>query len=738
MRIAKNKLLLSCLLTSAVASNGFGVDLGTISVESSTIDDKFETKKTEVSNTATISGDKVDEAHVENIQQVLQSIPGITTEVQSGDSIKIHIRGVENQRYMGEKPGVAVVIDGVPVFERTGRVNIDLDNIESIKVVKGGASYLFGEDALSGAVIITTKRGAKYDNTYVNAEAGSYGYKKVVARQGFSDENYNGHIQVSERKADGYWEDSDYEAKYLNGKYQYYIDDTSDITVGLEYSKRKKDSHGTVKGVTQAETNPESKDDGTGSNRDYTRKYEVDLLKLFATYSKDLSDKSNLLVNVYQYNDDTNFLSSPIKYDTTGASVTSSDAYGTYNDYSQIQRGTKGEFRTSGDKLATLLGVDIRANEYENKAHINQDYCSSLNFRTGGCSTVATAGTVTQNDTTDESVNAIYGEAKYALTDNFVITTNARYDNIKLDYTDTLNSVNVDKSFDVGSYRVGATYITTPTTSIYTNISTGFRAPTIDQLFAGDINPTGTTLSNQDLKPEKSLTYELGYRGYFDLSDNRYDFDMAVFQIDRDDYIMSNAGQYSKVTSTATSKYENIGGMRNKGFELSVNTDKSRTFFYNLAYSYLDAKFTKYDNFNLGLGNPYSSRSYRTVSYNLTGNVVPRTSKHNLNLEANMNATSNLLLTSEVNAKSSYYADELNWVEIPGQAVLNLMATYKSKYKNYDWNFFVRVDNALDKFYYNTARGNSDSDYDGDFDAEDISIVVNQGRTYTAGLSMKF
>ena len=103
-----------------------------------------------------ISGEKVDRAHTENIQQMLQSIPGVTTDLQSGDSLKIHIRGIENQVYMGEKPGVAVVIDGVPVFERTGRVNIDMDNIESIKVIKGGASYLFGDDALSGAVIITT------------------------------------------------------------------------------------------------------------------------------------------------------------------------------------------------------------------------------------------------------------------------------------------------------------------------------------------------------------------------------------------------------------------------------------------------------------------------------------------------------------------------------------------------------------------------------------------------------
>lgn len=122
-----------CALTLNLAAS----DIGLIQVESSTIDDKFATKLSEVSNTQTIEGEHIDTFHVENLQQVLQSIPGVTTESSTGDSLKIHLRGVENQMYMGEKPGVAIVIDGVPVFERTGSVNIDLDNIESVKVIKG-------------------------------------------------------------------------------------------------------------------------------------------------------------------------------------------------------------------------------------------------------------------------------------------------------------------------------------------------------------------------------------------------------------------------------------------------------------------------------------------------------------------------------------------------------------------------------------------------------------------------
>lgn len=137
--VSTRQITHSILLSSLIASSCFGAEnLGTIGIDSTTIDDRFHPSRTEVSSTSSIEGTKVDEAHIENLQQVLQSIPGITSEIKAGDTLKIHIRGVENQRYMGEKPGVAVVIDGVPVFERTGAVNIDLDNIASIKVIRGG------------------------------------------------------------------------------------------------------------------------------------------------------------------------------------------------------------------------------------------------------------------------------------------------------------------------------------------------------------------------------------------------------------------------------------------------------------------------------------------------------------------------------------------------------------------------------------------------------------------------
>jgi len=96
------------------------------------------------------------------------------------------------------------------------------------------------------------------------------------------------------------------------------------------------------------------------------------------------------------------------------------------------------------------------------------------------------------------------------------------------------------------------------------------------------------------------------------------------------------------------------------------------------------------------------------------------------------------LLTGELNAKSNYFADEMNQIEIASQATFNLLANYTHKWNGYTFEAFGRIDNLFNKFYYNTARASGDANSDGIFNNEDLSITVNPGRVYTAGLSVKF
>lgn len=730
------KIILSTITAFVITLNA--QDIGTIQVESSTIDDKFDSVRTEVSNTTSISGEVVDNAHVKNIQQILQSIPGLTTESSTGDSIKIHLRGIENQMYMGEKPGVAIVIDGVPVFERTGKVNIDLDNIESIKVIKGGASYLFGDDALSGAVIITTKRGAKYNHNFGAFEVGSYGYQKLLARSGYANDDLSFHVQASQRKGDGYHDKSDYKTNYINGKLQYYIDDSSDISFGLEYSQREKDSHGTVGGKSEAKTNPKSIYNGVQGSRDYTRFFDVDLFKAFITYSKDFEHGGNLLVNSYIYTDTTEYISSPQTKDGDNVAQDSfgDDDYVYNNHYEQIQKGIKSEYRVSFGNSAALIGLDLRANEYKNKDTYRVNQALVTYGPTGGVqSDYFKAGDDKSNDITEENVYALYGEYKYAFTKDFSLTTNLRYDTIQLDYTDSADK-NFKQDFNVYSYRIGSNYQLGENATLFANFSTGFRAPTVSQLYAGDISTWGSTQNNPDLEPEESYNYEIGVRTL--LSDVKYE--LALFQIDRKDFIMKSSGNYGD--SDADDIWDNIGGARHKGLELSAVGAIISNLSFNLAYTYLDAEYTDYKNFGITMGkDTYGSHgpvAAPIMTYDATGNIIPRTSKHTANFILNYKPIQEIDLLSEINLKSDYYADDLNEIKIPGHGTLNLMATYNDTFWMFETSLFARVDNLFDKQYYTSARSSSDRNEDGVFNAEDLSITVNEGRYYTVGLSAKF
>ncbi|HXU93736.1 MAG TPA: TonB-dependent receptor [Gallionella sp.] len=730
------------------AAGGKDESLDEVVVSSTTIDDRFTSRSDKASNTAVISGEKIDKEHPQNLLQVLQAIPGVTADLDSGESVKIKLRGIENQRYMGEKPGVAIVIDGVPVFERTGKVNIDLDNIASIKVIKGGASYLFGEDALSGAVVITTKRGYKNAGLTAAKELGSYGFHKELAKVGFANETASGHIQASRRGAPDFYYQGNYYSNYLDGKLAWYVNDHSDVSFGFETSKRFKDSHGSVTGVTQAAIDPRSV-----NSSDYARKFNTNLSKVNLTYSNDYAQNANLLLTTYQYKDHTTFLSAPQKYSGTGAVVNDPNAYITGNEYNQVQSGIKGEWRASQDATGWLAGLDLRNNGYWNKT---SNLVSYRNAPATPCPVNCAAGAVTGDDFTRERIAGLYGEVTYNATPAWSLTLNGRHDASSLSYSAAptvtrATSLALGKSFNVNSWRVGTAYDLSQDSNVYGNISTGFRTPTVQQLFTGTVTPNGgKTQDNPNLKPEQALSLEVGARRKAELFGVGVDFSGALFQIDRKDYILAVAGQYSTATNALPERYENIGGVRNRGFELAAKTDARRLFSLDLAYSYIDARFTRYDNFTQTLGNPFGPPAgYTLKSFNNTGKMVPRVPRNQLNTTLNWRPMQDFRAGLEADFKGGYYADEINQEWIGGRTLYNLLMNYEVKndpsfLRGSKWSFFARIDNVFARNYYVAARGTNDQAnpitkvYDKVYNAEDLSLIVGRGRVWSAGISAVF
>jgi len=700
------------LMTLAAASTSpllAELDLGMITVESSTIVNRD-------ANTTvnTIDEQIIEEIDPKNINDLLQTIPGITADVRSGDTVEIHMRGVGQQEFMWEDTGVAIVIDGVPVLQNGGKVKFNMDEIESIKVIKGGASYLYGNTALAGAVVITTKKNKAGSGGEISAEYGSEDYRNIKAKYHTSTEKFAMDLLGSYRYTDGYWDMTENDSKTASGKFTYFIDDTSDIALNIDITRKYEEStRGSVTGVTEAENNPTGADDG---DLPWSHDYDSDIDKYYITYNKDFANGGNLMVNTYYYEDLYNYESRPVDLDGDGDEETYiSDSNENIKEY-----GIKAEYKGTAGVLAYMIGTDIGRRELDEYDTTTADY-SYYNFWRHSMVYYYEGDTSEDKDT--ENKAALYGEIKGEIAPKLTVTVNARYDYDNYEseeynheyngtaWTDTVESA--EETFKNLSYRIGAAYELSPDTTLYANFSTGFRNPRVSQI---ETNP--------DLETEKSYNYEVGLRG--NLFNTGLTYEASLYVTDTKGIIGKADGTYYWDRSNET--YDNVGDARSKGLELTVKSDRTKPLSFSLAYTYLDAYYTEH--------NPFKVATEDDVeTYDIVGNQLPRTPHHKLDLIVNYRPTAKWDFMAEAYAQSSYYGDETNLVEFDGYAKLNLKATYHA---TDNLEVFAKVDNVFDNQYYRTVYLFSDRNENGVLDAEDASITVDPGRQFYIGMKYKF
>ncbi len=139
------------------------------------------------------------------VVDVLRVEPGLEVFNQGGPGkvSKLFLRGTNSEHTL-------VLIDGIEVNDSSspGRAfdfaHTDLNNIESIEVIKGPQSVAYGSDALGGVIHIKTMEGKGKFQPRLLTEVGSFGSRKlsVGALQGDSKNKYS--VLLSYRQADGF------------------------------------------------------------------------------------------------------------------------------------------------------------------------------------------------------------------------------------------------------------------------------------------------------------------------------------------------------------------------------------------------------------------------------------------------------------------------------------------------------------------------------------------------------
>ncbi len=179
---------------------------------------------------------------------------------------------------------------------------------------------------------------------------------------------------------------------------------------------------------------------------------------------------------------------------------------------------------------------------------------------------------------TRESAAAIYAQDEIVL-GAWSITPGLRFDRFDIDASAagyTAPQPPVSLSGSATSPKLAVLWHANDAWSVYGQYASGFKAPTAGQVNGFFANPVANyrSISNPDLKPEKSQNFEIGVRGRL----QALTFDVAAFSGRFKDFIEDNrlVGGGFSAANPAVYQSVNVGRVRISGFEVKGRADWGR------------------------------------------------------------------------------------------------------------------------------------------------------------------
>jgi vitamin B12 transporter len=146
----------------------------------------LETTKDETASSVTvITATEIQKRQKTSVQDILKTVPGLDV-VRSGGpggNTSVFMRGTNSEHTL-------VLLDGVELNDPSSNnrsfnfADLMVDGVERIEVVRGSQSPLYGGDAVGGVINIISKKGAGAPTATASLEGGSYGTIRGAASAG--------------------------------------------------------------------------------------------------------------------------------------------------------------------------------------------------------------------------------------------------------------------------------------------------------------------------------------------------------------------------------------------------------------------------------------------------------------------------------------------------------------------------------------------------------------------------
>ncbi len=240
MGVSKSVVLRSVVAVSVICtlvfSNGFCGEVY-LSLDKSAITPTGEEKPVAdvPQSVSVVTKDDIAVSDVHSATDILGTLPGVFVEKtgQLGRS-DVSIRGEGSSG-----TDISVMIDGRPdkssIFGCSVTQTFPLNNVESIEVIRGPASLMYGSDALGGVVNIITRKAREEFEGDAMISYGSFNTQEYRVRAGSNKGPWNYYFTMDKQSTDGYIADTAYNGQDQTLRVGYTFQDKSELSLSSKY-----------------------------------------------------------------------------------------------------------------------------------------------------------------------------------------------------------------------------------------------------------------------------------------------------------------------------------------------------------------------------------------------------------------------------------------------------------------------------------------------------------------------
>lgn len=607
--------------------------------------------------------DKVEKSSIQDAQlrmtlsESLARVPGVTApnrNLASSDP-QISSRGFGSRSTFGTR-GIRVYLDGIPISNPDGignPGNVDLGIVESVEVMRGPFSALYGNSS-GGVIQLFSEKAPATPQLKADYYSGSFNTHRSEVQAAGTQNGVEYLLDYSDFSSNGFRAQSKNNKAQATAKLGVNVSEDTKLTTIINWFDQFAQDPGGLD-ASQVRQNP----------------------------AQATINNVNNNARVYRGNKQVGFnLEKRVNADNAINFITYAGERFTY---SYIATGAATWRNSRIDR--SFYGAEVR---WTNSGKLlDRNYSLTAGLTVGQMEDdrkdISNANVTSRNELQKARNVDQYVQGLWSVAERWDLHGGVRHTKVSQsvrDYLPTVNgngtgSVDYDKTTPV----IGAVFKATPTLNFYANVGKGFETPTMIEVSYSDTTGNGPNLG---IKPSTNTSIEVGSKW---MASDSTRLNLALFDISTENELVvtANSGAYTV--------YGNAAKTKRQGAELAVDTRFTRDLSGFLSYSFIDATFDQTYTAN---GNTISK-----------GNVIPGTYRQQFYGElAWKHQPIGFQTAVEARYNSKVYATDTNTASNDAYTIVNLRASLQQSFGKWKVTEYARVENVFDKAYVGAIRVN--------------------------------